>query len=242
MTSSTTAYSSNDVQWQELRSRYDQGRINEALQLLLKEDHPAYYYNLGTLYYQMDQIGKAVAYLEKANKLNQTDKDIQYNLETARTALRKKLGERLLDPGASPMDWISDQAHSPKVQALFALLTLIVTLAGFRRYWLTQDLTEWSTGLLSGTGLFLLLTLIALTRFPHILGAQSAAVALERQSIRSGPGDQFLELTQIEAGTKVRLTGESINGTSGTSTLLWHQVRFSGDGIGWIKDSEFLFL
>lgn len=200
------------------------------------------YYNLGTRSYQKGQIGKAVAYLEKANELFQNNKDIQYNLQIARSALRKNLGERLLDPGASPIDWLTDHTHSPQIQALLALFTLSIVVMGFRRYWLTKNLHDWTTGLLTGSGLLLFVTLIAITRFPHLLGAHPAAIALENQPIRSGPGDQFLELTHIEAGTKVRLTGDSIEGTRDSTPQVWHQIRFSGDGIGWVKESEFLFL
>ncbi len=69
-----------------------------------------------------------------------------------------------------------------------------------------------------------------------LASARSPAIALSRQPIRSGPGDRYIELAQVDAGTKLRLLGTAANDEE------WLQVRYSTDGIGWVKAKDFLVI
>jgi uncharacterized protein YgiM (DUF1202 family) len=70
----------------------------------------------------------------------------------------------------------------------------------------------------------------------RITNTNPPAICLENQSIRSGPGEQFMELTKMEPGEKIRLLGPSEQ----TNTEVWRQIRYMGDKIGWIRASSLL--
>jgi hypothetical protein len=65
------------------------------------------------------------------------------------------------------------------------------------------------------------------------------AICAERNPVRSGPGDRFVEITQIEPGTKLRLTGPRAE----EKNEQWLQVRYAQPArIGWIRASSLLLL
>ena len=71
------------------------------------------------------------------------------------------------------------------------------------------------------------------------------AVVLARQTVRSGPGDHYIELSEVEPGVKLRVLGPSgaaADMPPGQPAELWRQVRYSQDGIGWIRASSLLLL
>jgi|GEM_PF-804439 len=254
---STLKTASQLQNWPEVHAQYQQGRFNEALQLLKKiapqqideANRATYYFNLGTLSYRVGDLGKAVAFLEKANRLASNNSQVQHNLSLARSAWGKSIGADRLDPGASLADWWIDRTRSPKAQALFALFTFAILLMAMRRYSnlrsrsIRDIYTDSNIVLFCSLGIILFFMLLATTQFAGLLGTRPAAISLNRQTVKTGPGERFLELTQVETGTQVRLTGISVieKIENGQSTL-WYQVRLSQDGIGWIREADFLFL
>jgi tetratricopeptide (TPR) repeat protein len=265
VTQATESLSRIDADWQNLHSNYDAGQFDEALQLLQKTNSvpgdPAYYYNFGTIHYRAGHLGTAVAYLEKAYSLAGGDPDTRHNLEIAKKALGQVIGQDRLDPGAGFADWLKEALELPEYHTLLGVLILVCLLISARTavHGSRGVLTSPSSGLSFAIGLSGLLSLLLINHAPGLIGARPAAIALERLVIRSGPGDQYLQLTLIEPGTKLRLTGTSLQShpvpspavslTPGSVTTsdkppaeLWHQVKFSGETVGWIKSSGVLAL
>ena len=49
------------------------------------------YYNMGNCYYRLNEMGKAILYYEKAEKLTPGDPDIQFNLQLANQKIIDKV-------------------------------------------------------------------------------------------------------------------------------------------------------
>lgn len=241
------SWAESPKEWNEVRSLYDSGKTNDALLLLLKNPSPdpSYFYNVGTMYLKTQRAGLAVPYLEKALRLSPLDRDVRHNLELARTELGRLISSERVDPASTLLDSVGDQLALAPTRAVLALLGLVLLLFSVRIYSKRGSAKEW---ILSGLGPIGVVILCILSLYSassllvpgQPLGSHPAAFPVEHQTLRSGPGDQFLELTQVEAGTKLRLLG-SAPGSNG-DTGLWYQVRFSEDRIGWIKASSLLIL
>jgi len=227
-------------EWNDAHLAYDSGKFDDALHSL--QDHPReepnYYYNLGTVHFKLGHPGLAVAYLEKANRMRAHDTDIQNNLATARNELGRVIGEARLDTSSTWVESLADRVPLDEVRGTLGLVAFVLTLVWTRKYWITRDIKK---TLLQPAGI---LTLVALFITSALYFAQRSAdshppaVALDSQTIRSGPGNTFIDLGHVEAGVKLRLLGPTA--LEGTET--WRQVRFSGDGIGWIPSSSLLLL
>jgi len=81
----------NPDSWDKALSLYDNGEFELALKefktLQTSDIHPNLLYNLGNCYYQLSEYSKALAYFEKAKRLNPRDSDITENINFIRQKL-----------------------------------------------------------------------------------------------------------------------------------------------------------
>ena len=229
-------------EWQEARSLYDAGKVEQALQMF--QSHPtedaSYFYNLGTLFFQSGKAGQAVAYLEKANHIGAHDPDIQHNLRIARNELGRIIGVDNLDPASSWTEVISDRVPMDEIRGTLGLLAFILTLVWARKYWKCKDLKQ---TFLEPAGFFTVLAFgITGMLYGIELSSRSTppAVLVDRQVVRSGPGDTYIEIGKLDAGVKLRLMGPVAQSAKPNEN--WYQVRFTSDGIGWVPASSLLLL
>lgn len=250
-------------EWDEVRALDDSGKTEEALRVLLT--HPkqtaSYYYNLGTVQQKLGRPGSAVAFLEKANRLKPYDPATQNNLKLARESLSQLVGTERLDPASSWLESVADRVSLDEVRGGTGLVGFILVLIWLRTYAKTRDFTRTilqPVGYFAVLGFAITLGLYAMGRYAE---GHPPAVLTEREVVRSGPGDRYLELGRAEAGTKVRLLGPTseeaaeapapaaspvslpvASDPTPSTPHLWRQVRFSEDGIGWVRASSLLLL
>lgn len=238
--------------WSEFRSLYDAGRTEEAASFLERNPpeqpnrSPEYFFNLGTSYYRLGQFGKAVAYLEKAHSIRPDDPDTRKNLELARSKLARVLGsEERLDPAASWIEKYSELAARPEIRAASGVFWLVLLVRAWREYLRSNRslhaLLKSPGGSMTFVALFLLAGLALAGTLPS---GRSAAICLERVTIRSGPGSGFLEMGAAEVGVKLRVLGPSAQSANSPpdTPAVWRQVRYAHDSVGWVPDSSLLML
>ena len=229
--------------WNEFQNLYSSGQLEPALQWL--KQHPSqtasFYYNQGTVLFRMGQFGQATAYLEKAHQLDPFNSAVEANLSLARGKLAGLIGENRVDPAGS---WLDSVAPRLPTADLMSVVSVILIAAGlslanrYRKNRMAQRTLMSAAGALS-LGCLLLLFALGLVRSGTM--TSPAAACLESQVVRSGPGDRFLELSRLETGAKVRLTGDTLS-EEGNPTQVWRQVRYSPSAVGWVKASSLLLL
>jgi tetratricopeptide (TPR) repeat protein len=254
-----------------VQEAFNSGKYEAALQQLLS--HPAedstYYYNLGTTLLELNHVGVASAYLEKANRLNPHDVAIQQNLQLAHNALSRALGPEKLDPASSWGETLADNLRLDEIRGALGLVGFIIALFWIRSYWKTRRLRETLLQPAGWLGIGALAITACLYGLERVSAMSPVAVCLEKTTIRSGPGNTFVEVSQAEAGSKLRALGPvataapstaapasvsspvpAASSPSGSSEPsrgdsappLWRQVRYSTDGIGWVPASSVLLL
>jgi tetratricopeptide (TPR) repeat protein len=239
---STRDASSSWNDWQEARTLFDAGKYEDALRefQLHPSESAQYFHNLGTVYLKLGQPGPAIAYLDKANHLRPHDPEIQQNLKIAQTSLGRLIGSDHLDPASNGLEILADRVSMGEIRGALGLLGLIVAALWLRAYLRTRDLRRTllqPSGLIGMIGLAITLALYATERLAE---AHPPAYALDRVVVRSGPGEQYAQLGQLESGVKLRLLGPSESIQAGGKPQLWDQVRYSQDGIGWVPASSLL--
>jgi hypothetical protein len=245
-----------------VKSAFDTGNFDEALRQLLANpsDDASYNYNLGTTYLKLGKSGLALAYLEKANHLQPHDIGIQQNLKLARSSLSQAIGTEKMDPASTWSENLADNLRIDEIRGAFGLVGFVVTLFWIRSYLKTRNLRNTllkPAGLLGMIGLGIIACLYTVE---HVAGMSPAAICLNKEPIRSGPGDKYVNVTVCDAGVKIRVLGPTEETAAPTPsplpspgpsaapvaadapTTLWRQVRYSQDGIGWIPASSLLLL
>jgi tetratricopeptide (TPR) repeat protein len=249
---------------------FNSGKFESALQQMQAhpQDDGTYYYNLGTVLLKLGKTGQATAYLEKANRMQPHDVAIQQNLLLARNALSQTVGAEKLDPASSWSENLTDRLSLDEIRGAFGLVAFVIALFWIRSYLKTRSLRETLMKPAGWLGIGALAITAALYGIERLSGLNPVAVCLEHTSIRSGPGDSYVELAQMEAGVKLRALGPtseqvstqpaaspvpgaspSASPSAGPATAdtvqappLWRQIRYSSDGIGWVRASSVLLL
>jgi hypothetical protein len=192
-----------------VKSAFDSGAYGEALQQLQSNpsDDATYYYNLGTTFLKLGKPGQAVAYLEKANRLEPHDVSIQQNLKISRTTLGHSMGTEKLDPASTWSENVADNLRLDEIRGAFGLVGFVIALFWIRSYLKSRRIRQTLMKPAGIMGIGALAITAGLYGVERVAGMNPAAVCLDRQSIRSGPGDQYVELSQCESGMKIRLLG-----------------------------------
>ncbi len=220
------------------------GKYEEAITSLrsVESAHsqdPAYFYNLGNLYYHLGKFGLSLAYFEKAYHLSPAHLDVQTALAQARKETSKRLGQEHLDPSSNWAETIADQINLDLISILLEALVFVFSLFWFRSYLKERDPKKaalQAPSLLTLLGLFFLLFFLFVQEQS---GKAPPAYCLSSQSVHSGPGEKFLELSRVDPGVKIRLLGPSLTSEAPESKV-WRQIRYSKSEIGWIPESSLL--
>jgi hypothetical protein len=242
--SCSSSFSANTEDWKEWRAAQEfasSGNFSEAEKALrgAPSDSAAFHYNLGTAAAQQGKWGLAVGHLEKANSLRPHHSSIQHNLRLARKSLAQAGGpaEADADRASSWLETIADQVPMNEVRAVLGMMAILLVLVWTRQYRRTRSLRatfSQPAGLLAALAMAITLTLYGAER---MASANPAAIVIDTVAVRSGPGASFTELTKVDAGSKVRVTGPSESAEES-----WLQVRYGPHEIGWVTASSLLLL
>lgn len=194
---------------------YDHGDYQQALtayRLVLEQGgaHGAVYYNCANCYFQLQQLGPAILYYEKAATLLPRDEDIKANLELARTMTQDKLEEPKLGPVTKVVTCIYRSFNQWElfITALIfysaAALCFTAAIIMFRSA--RRGLLVWIGAVLLIPTLIIGVSLLAQLYNSHY---HPQAIVLESEvNARSGPGTDFTVLFTIHEGAKVYVRGE----------------------------------
>ncbi len=235
--------------WNDSKVLYESKNFEKSLQSI-QEHHqtddpedPHYYYNLGTLYFHLGRLGLSIGNLEKAYRLNPKDPEILSNLTNARSALERKIGTDKLDPASTWIEQLAESLSTRDFRTILGLLSLGVAMNWLRIYIKFRSLSKVLFnlgGFLGILGVFLAIFIYSVQQWAN---QSPPAISLEKQLVRSGPGTHFIEMSQIEEGTQVRILGPTSKDSSNPSSPeVWRQIRYSIQGIGWVKASSLLTL
>jgi tetratricopeptide (TPR) repeat protein len=228
--------------WKSAKDLYAQGNYEAALKAFQSapEDNAAYYFDLGTTFLKIGRMGSAVAYLEKANHLETHDTAIQQNLRIAKAALSQTLGPEGIDPASTSIETLVDRISIVEIRGAIGIFGFFLVLVWFRTYLKSKSLRKTLVSPAGILGLLSLLLTVGLYGAERIAESHPPAIVLERTTVRSGPGDRYLELGRLEAGTKIRLLGPEQNAED--THAAWKQIRFTPDAVGWAPANTLLDL
>ncbi len=225
--------------WEEIASLNAAGKYDEALRALARapQSSATYYYNVGTLHYQLGRFGPSVAYLEKARRMDPFDLEVRKNLSLSRAQLQKVVGSERLDPAGNWLSGLSDELPLEQIRALVGLAALLLAWTWILEYRKSSRLRPTFRSPLSVVGIVALSAALILLGVSRWGDMSHPATFLEPSSVRSGPGPSYLELSRMDAGTKIRVIG-----SRSVAEETWLQIRYSSSDVGWAPGKSLLLL
>jgi tetratricopeptide (TPR) repeat protein len=191
------------------------------------------YYNIGNTYFKTNKIGYAIAYYEKAKKINPSIQDIENNLDIANQRIEDKIDVRnsmfLSEVKNSIVDSFSEKGWS-----LIFLLIFAFTLLLFFIYFVSSNVKWKKVGFYSGV-LFLFFSIViffaAKSKYDKTLNSQTAIVISSSVTVMGSPSDVGTKLFIIHEGVKVSVSDEIDDYT---------EITLPNGKSGWVKKTVLL--
>lgn len=225
---------SPQVLFQKANKAYRDGQFSEAVKIyeqLLTEQWASadLYYNLGSSYLQLNRLGPAILYLERAFLQSPGDEDISHNLEVARSRLTDDISE--IPPFFLSCWWQNASlAASATLWAILGLLLLVLGAAGLLRWMTAPSREQRKRGFLLGLPLLLLgfiPILLAFNRQQLEENSDFAILQAPEVALQAAPDEGSSVVFDLHEGTKVRILdaiGE------------WYKVRLPNGDQGWLPE------
>tara|TARA_B100002052_G_C15830407_1_gene575054 strand:+ start:606 stop:1361 length:756 start_codon:yes stop_codon:yes gene_type:complete len=220
----------------EANTLYQKGDYNQAIksyESLLEQDidNSILYYNMANAYYNLDQLGHARLYYEKAKLYDFNDSDVNYNLNT--------LEQRLIDDVLVVPDFFL-KAIFKKIAYYFTafewslviLVSLYLSLCLFLILMFSSNIKTRANSL---NGLFLTLIILIISScflfFVNSSNMQSYGVLiLDNGYVKTAPSKASDNRFVIHEGIKFKLIDEVDN---------WSRIELLDGNDGWIENSHF---
>lgn len=217
---------------------YDRGEYQAALDTYLQVlqqggANGAVYYNCANCYFQLQQLGRAILYYEKAARLLPRDADIKANLELARTMTQDKLDEPEVGRLTSVITYLYHRLNLRELLLLTLgfycgatiafMLAIILYSSPKRRVFVWIGVVLMVPTLIIGASL--------LARLYNGKYHPQAIVIEEEINVRSGPGADFTTLFTLHEGAKVFIRGERAG---------WNQILLSNGLAGMAPQTAFM--
>jgi tetratricopeptide (TPR) repeat protein len=205
----TTSQSDNAALIQQAAAAYTNGDYNTA-QVLYEQviqsglRDPGLYFNLGNAYYESGDLGRALLNYRVVQQYWPRDADLNRNLALVLSERVDLQGdETALIEGLSALTiGIASFAElSVLVTGLWTSSFLLLAVVIFR--------TKWRERLripLSIVGIVLVFGLVLLGSRFYVEGLRQSGIVVQPSAqVRSGPGDQYLELYQLHSAAELHL-------------------------------------
>lgn len=187
------------------------------------------YYNLGNCYFKLNDLGRAILYYERSMRLLPRDRDLLFNIETARNACKDRIPPEetpfILKPFAFVTRWLTVW----ELTFLNVLCAWLWLIAAALRILFRAGSRVLSTAVKVLLGIQVVLALCWALELHD--GAADKAVILESEvAVHSGPGETFPESFKIHEGVVVQILERQGD---------WSRVMLSGGLGGWLKSDDY---
>jgi len=215
---------------------YSDGNYEEAINTWEELTESGYeaaliYYNLGNAYFKSNKIAPAILNYEKAKILAPYNKDINYNLELARTYVVDKIDEL---PEVFYLRWYINivRVFSSNTWAIITIIAFVIFLVLFSAYLYAKSYSLRKTAFWFGA-LFILIWLCAFafswSGNKLVTDHNKAIIFSPSVTVLSSPDRSGTELFVIHEGTKVTVIDELNE---------WTEIILSSGTKGWLLSSS----
>lgn len=214
-------------------SAYAKGDFATAIDVyehVLQEGESAsVYYNLGNAYYKVDDIARAILNYERALLLEPSNKDIQFNLELARSKTIDRVSE---ENEIFFVKWYRNFASLMSMQtwAIIAIATFILFLVSLSIFIFAKKRSIKKLFFIFAI-LFAIVSLCANAtangQKRRLTNRTNAIVMTPSVVVRSTPSANGTELFVLHEGHKVTISDNSIKD--------WKEIELEDGNVGWIE-------
>ena len=217
----------------EANDDYKKNKFEQAIQKYQTINDSGYvsaelYFNLGNAYYKTNNFKSAILYYERAKLLKPDDKDIDFNLEMARSFTVDKIEAIQEVFFISWIKWIRN-LMSVESWTKSGVVLFIISLVSFLLYLLSGKIGLKKAGFWIGV-VTLIISIASLSmgyQLKHLQMAKNTAIIFTPSvTLKSSPDESGTNLFILHEGTKVEILDKVGD---------WRWIKIANGSRGWIK-------
>ncbi len=202
-------------------------------QLAVQGESAAIYYNLGSTYYRLDSMAKAVLWFERASQLDPSDDDIRFNL----TMARNKTVDRIIP--RHEMFFVSAwkglmHSHSVTEWATWAIVAFAVAMILVGVYLYCSPVALRKIGFFGAMVAVILCVVFNVLAYNlrRYNSTHTAGIIMEPAvTVRSTPTKSGSDLFVIHEGTHIEIRDNSMRD--------WVEIQIADGKVGWVERTVF---
>ncbi len=225
-----------DEIFKEANTLYKEHKYEEALQKYKSIEEKGFvaedlYYNMGNVYYKLEEIAPAILYYKRALKLDPNLDDAKFNLKMAQQRTADKIEKLPVTFFAKFWNWLANilTVHQ---WAIFSVLMAFFTAISFIFYFFAKSsFIKRISFVKSITFLSLMIISLIIAHQQDIWekSNKEAVVMTENSYIKIAPnensGDKFI----LHEGTEVLVVDQVDD---------WYRIKLADGKVGWIHSGE----
>ncbi|MFB6307365.1 MAG: tetratricopeptide repeat protein [Flavobacteriales bacterium] len=218
-------------------SAYKENKYKTAIKYYKKLDKEyisaSLYYNLGNCFFKRKNYGKAIAYYEKAKKLNPYDEDISFNLELANQRQTDKIEGSLENNFVKNYQYFLSLG-SMEFWPIMSLQLMLLAAILFIMFVISKKLLLKRIGLY-GAIFFLLFSICCIflssAYYNYLNTHDKAIITSDKVNVKNGPSQQQKNAFILHEGTKVEVLNKEGQ---------WFEIKIADGNVGWAKSKSFM--
>ncbi len=183
------------------------------------------YFNLGNCYYKLGNMAAAILNYERAQRLDPTDEDIDFNLALAQSRITDKIDPA---PQFFIIKWwrLFVALATPSAWSLVGVVLVWLFIIAAALFFIVRSPSLKKALFATGMILVFFAVLMFTFAFQQQNKATSAIVFASSVVIKSEPQEESKDLFVLHEGTKI-----DVLGTDGE----WCKVRIADGSVGWMR-------
>jgi len=207
---------------------YQQGKYQQALDGYTKLlsngiKHSALYFNIANSYYKLGEIGNAILFYKRAEKLNPGDQDIEFNLSFARSNRIDQLKElsrpKFVELISRPIYKISSNLSLLSASAVYFFIFAMLSISLFFK---KQIFRQIALALLVPLIFFMISSSVNINR----INQREGVLIKQEGNVMSGPSPDYTLVFTIHEGMDFRILEERKD---------WARILLPNGMEGWLQ-------
>ena len=186
----------------------------------------ALYFNMGNAYFRNGDIGNAMVYYLRAERLAPDDDDIKANLEYARRYTTIQMEGVRLNPISTFFDSLVSPYQLNTLAWISSILFILLFALLIMRYGLVIRTAVVRTGIIVSLILLLTASLLTTVKYNFDYLTRRGVIVAEQCVVRTGPSLQSDKELDAAPGLVVEILDESGD---------WYNVLFENKRRGWVR-------
>jgi len=214
---------------------YEEGKYEEAIatysSVAQKIPNGHIYFNIANCYFRLNELGKALFYYKKAQKLIPRDPELVANINYVRSLAKDKIEDRAMSSITKKAFFWYYLFNLKTLVIITVIINFLFCCTIFFKFWKKDiEFFQWGTYILFSINIIFIITTVA--KFYYENYTRDGVVIVEETDVRSGFGIGGSVLFKLHTGAEF-----SVLETNNE----WAKIELIDEKKGWVSSKDIIY-